>query len=228
MVVVRRPKKAERLNEARLVALTGISHRNLTRWRQQGLIQTLEPRHGLGAGRGTTALWYSSIEVSKINRIKELRREFKKVAEWRWRLWLDGYPVRIAPDLAETLQRFSALASKIKKLDDVETVIFDSVWKPVDMPRGNPLRTICRDLRRNELHSLTTMLFCILLGIRLPLFDEPNPSPFQIFKRAFGLPSEWRMPPGLFEVFPRMNEQIKEGLSSATASETSTLRPEPS
>lgn len=224
MVVVRRPKKPERLSEAALIAQTGILCRNLTRWRQQGLIQPLGPRRGLGHGRGTTPLRYSSVEVSKINRLKELRREFKKVGEWRWHLWLDGYPVRIAPDLAETLERFSGLASKIKTLDDVETVIFDSIWKPADMPRDNPLRTIFRDLRRKELHSLTTMLICILLGIRLPLFDERNPSPFQIFKRAFQLPKEWRMPSGLFDFFPHMNEQIKHGLSSANADELERAR----
>ena len=53
----------------------------------------------------------------------------------------------------------------------------------------------------------------------MPLFDEPNPSPFQIFKRAFGLPKAWQMPPGLFDVFPYMHEQIRNSLSTATAHE---------
>jgi hypothetical protein len=51
------------------------------------------------------------------------------------------------------------------------------------------------------------------------VFDEPNPSPFQIFKRAFGLPKEWQLPPGLFDVFPYMHEQIKNALSTATVDE---------
>jgi hypothetical protein len=68
------------------------------------------------------------------------------------------------------------------------------------------------------------MLFCVLLGIRLPLFDEPNPYPFQIFKRAFGAPSEWRMPPGLFDVFPRMHTRVIDGLSTATADELERAR----
>jgi hypothetical protein len=219
MVVVRRPKKSNGLSEAKLTALTGVSHRNLTRWRQQGLIQPLEPRRGLGPGRGTTRLRYSNIEVSKIRRLNELRREFKKVVEWRWRLWLEGYPVRITTDLARTLDQFRTIAPKIKTLDDVETMISDSIWRSRDVPRGNPLRTIFRDLRRNELHSVTTMLICVLLGIRLPLFDEPNAYPFQIFKRAFGLPKEWEMPPGLFDVFPYMHTQIINALSQATSEE---------
>jgi hypothetical protein len=51
------------------------------------------------------------------------------------------------------------------------------------------------------------------------MFDEPNPYPFQVFKRALGLPREWQIPPGLFDVFPYMHEQIKNGLSTATADE---------
>jgi hypothetical protein len=56
------------------------------------------------------------------------------------------------------------------------------------------------------------------------LFDEPNPSPFQIFKRAFGLPKEWQMPPGLFDVFPHIHEQIKNALAKATADELERAR----
>src|SRR5262249_47676546 len=118
---------------------------------QQGLIQAVEPRYGRGYRRGTTRLLYSKVEVSKIKRLKELRRESKTVVEWGWRVWLDGYPVRIAPDLADTLDRFRPLASKIKTLDDIETEISASLWKPTDMPRGNPLRVILRDLARKEL-----------------------------------------------------------------------------
>jgi hypothetical protein len=224
MVVVRRPKKPRGLSEAELIARTGISHRNLTRRRQQGFILALEPRHGLGHGRGTTPLRYSNDEVSKINHLTEVGRKFKKVIEWRWHMWLGGDTVRIAPDLAKILDQFRTLTSKIKTLDDVETAISDSIWKSTDMPRGNPLRVIFRELRRNELRSLTTMLFCVLLGIRLPLFDEPNPSAFQIFKRAFGLPKEWQMPPGLFDVFPYMHEQIKNALSTAKADELELAR----
>jgi hypothetical protein len=226
MVVIRRPKKPKRLSEAELIALTGVSRRNLTRWRQQGLVEPVEARRGRGpgGGRGTKRLEYWDVEVPKINRLKEFKREFKKVIEWRWRLWLYGDHVRIARDLAGVLKRFRTLASKIKNLDDIETKITAIFRKPTDAPRGNPLRVIFRDLSRNDLRSLTTMLICIVLGIRLPLFDEPNPRPFQIFKRAFGLPKEWQMPPGLFNVFPRMLEQVIKGLSTATPNELNGAR----
>jgi hypothetical protein len=215
----RRQPRAKRLSEAALIAATGISRRKLIRRRQQGLVPTIEPRHGLGRGRGTTALEYPLTAVATINRDNELSQKFRNIGERRWRLWLEGKPVRIAPDLADTLGQFKAVRSEIKTLSDIETKIPASVWKPANMPRGHPLRRILRGLSDNDLHSLTTLLICVALGIRLPMFDEPNPSPFQIFKRAFGLPKEWQMPPGLFDVFPYMHEQIKNGLSTATADE---------
>ena len=215
----RRKPEDKRLSEAALIAATGISRRKLIRRRQQGLVPTIEPRHGLGRGRGTTALEYPLTAVATINRDNELSQTFRNIGERRWRLWLEGKPVRIAPDLADTLGRFRAVRSEIKTLSDIETKIPASLWRPANLPRGHPLRTIFRGLSDDDLRSLTTLLICVVLGIRLPMFDEPNPSPFQIFKRAFGLPKEWQMPPGLFDVFPYMHEQIKNALSTATADE---------
>ena len=215
----RRQPEDKRLSEAALIAATGISRRKLIRRRQQGLVPTIAPRHGLGRGRGTTPLEYPLTAVATINRDKELSQTFRNIGERRWRLWLEGKPVRIAPDLADTLGRLRAVRSKIKTLSDIETKIPASVWRPAKLPRGHPLRAIFRGLSDNDLHSLTTLLICVALGIRLPMFDEPNPSPFKIFKRAFGLPKEWQMPPGLFDVFPYMHEQIRNSLSTATAHE---------
>ena len=215
----RRQPEDKRLSEAALIAATGISRRRLIRRRQQGLVPTIEPRHGLGRGRGTTPLEYPLTAVANINRDKELSRTFRNIGERRWRLWLEGKSVRIAPDLAATLGQFKAVRSEIETLNDIETKIPASVWKPAKLPRGHPLRAIFRGLSDNDLRSLTTLLICVVLGIRLPMLDEPNPSPFKVFKRAFGLPKEWQMPPGLFDVFPYMHEQIKNGLSTATADE---------
>jgi hypothetical protein len=219
------PAESERLSEAELIAATGISPRNLKRWRQQGLIPVIEPRRGLGrgGGRGTTPLEYPATAVKTIHRIHELRKEFKEVEEWRWRLWCDGYPVRIAPDLADPLNRLQTLISQIKTLEDVETKIIP-LLKPAYMPRGHPLRVIFRDFRDEDLHSVATMVICFILGIRLPLFDEPNPRPFREFKRALGLPRNWQMPPGLFDVFPYAREQVRNALFTATAEELEVAR----
>ena len=177
----RRQPRAKRLSEAALIAATGISHRKLTRRRQQGLVPTIEPRHGLGRGRGTTALEYPLTAVATINRDNELSQTFRNIGERRWRLWLEGEPVRIAPDLADTLGQFRAVTSEMKTLSDIETKIPANLWRPANLPRGHPLRTIFRGLSDADLRSLTTLLICVAVGIRLPVFDEPNPSPFQIF-----------------------------------------------
>ena len=215
----RRKPEAKGLSEAELIAATGISQRKLIRRRQQGLVPTIEPRHGLGRGRGTTPLEYPLTAIATINRLNELSQTFRDIGERRWRLWLEGYPVRIARDLADTLGRLTTVTSEIKTLSDIETKIPASLWKPANMPRGHPLRTIFRGLSDNDLRSLTTMAICVVLGIRLPLYDEPNPYPFQVYKRALGFPREWQMPPGLFDLFPFMREQILNALAKATTDE---------
>jgi hypothetical protein len=179
---------------------------------------------GSAASRSTTSLEYPLTAVATIKRLNELSQTFKDIGERRWRLWLEGKPVRIAPDLADTLGRLRAFTSQIKTLSDLETKIPASLWRPANMPRGHSLRTIFRRLSDDDLHSLTTLLICVVLGIRLPMFDEPNPSAFRVFKRAFGLPKEWQMPPGLFDVFPYMHEQIKNALSAAAADELEEAR----
>jgi hypothetical protein len=215
----RRQPEDKRLNEAALIAATGIPRRKLIRWRQQGLIPTIEPRHGLGRGSGTTPIEYPLTAIATSNRLNELSHRFKYVGERRWRLWLEGHPVRIAPDLADTLGRFKAVTLEIKTLSDIETKIPASLWKPANLSRGHPLRTIFRGLSDDDLRSLTTLLICVFLGIRLPMFDEPDPYPFQVFKRALGLPREWQMPPGLFDLLPYAHEQIRNALLMATAVE---------
>ena len=131
----RRQPRAKRLSEAALIAATGISRRKLIRRRQQGLVPTIEPRHGLGRGRGTTALEYPLAAVATIKRDNELSQKFRNIGERRWRLWLEGKPVRIAPDLADTLGRLRAITSKIKRLSDIETKIPANLWKPKRLPR---------------------------------------------------------------------------------------------
>jgi hypothetical protein len=142
----RRPPEDTRLSEAALIAATRISRRRLIRGRQQGLIETIEPRHGLGRGRGTTPIEYPLTAIATIKRLNELRQTFRNVDDQRWHLWLEGHSVRIAPDLADTLGQFKAVASKIKTLDDIETKIPVSLWRPAKMPRGHPLRRIFRGL----------------------------------------------------------------------------------
>jgi hypothetical protein len=191
------------------------------------LIKAIEPRHGLGYGSGSTQLKYSNAEVFKINRLNEYRREFKNSIEWRWRLWLYDDPnVRIAPDLADTLDRemdrFRNRAGRIKTFDDVETLCA-GCWKTADMPRNNPLRKIFKGLDRKEMQPLMTMILCILHGIPLPL-DSPNALPVLVFKDVFGFSKEWHMPPDPFDFFSHMHEQIVAALRTATPAELKAAR----
>ena len=74
----RRQPKDKRLSEVALIAATGISHRKLIRRRQQGLVPTIEPRHGLGRGRGTTAFEYPLTAVATIKRLcRQLEKPYQ-------------------------------------------------------------------------------------------------------------------------------------------------------
>lgn len=214
-----------RLNITELAVVVGISVRTLTRLHQQGFITAIEPRRGLPRGRGTTRLEFSSAtEVPKLDDLKILREKFKDSIIWRFPLWLKYGNVRIAPDLAKrSMDLFRDVASKIKTLDDVETLT--ALIRLTDIPRSNPLRKVFEGLKPKEIRALMTMLLCFGLGIRLPLFDnEPNPYAFQVFKRVLELPEEWRMPPGLFDLFPCWYEQIIHTLRTATPSELEAAR----
>jgi hypothetical protein len=215
----------ESLTEAEIRAATGISEREFTRLRQQGFITVAAPRQGLGlgGGRGTHPLTYLPDSIRRIRRFKELHRQFKKKEECRWRLWCyDGLPVRIAPDLADTLNQFSAVTKEIKTDEDIATKLLP-LLKPAypRVPRGHPLKVIFRRrrLKEDELRSLTIMLASLVLGIRQPLFDDRKPPAFKVFKRVFGLPEEWELPPNLFDVVPYMHEQLINALRKASPDE---------
>jgi hypothetical protein len=202
------------LSEAALIAATGEKRRKITRLRQGGFIQILEPRHGLGQGGGSTPVEYAPSAVAAVKRYNELPR-----SERRWRMWLEEHPVTIAPYLADTLDRIRTAAQQIKTADDIQTKIPANLWRPVNLPRGNPLRAILGGLSDDDRNSLVTLTVCLVLGVRLPLFDERDPHEFRVFKRAFALPKEWRLPSGLFDVFPRMHEQLCAALRTATIGE---------
>lgn len=212
-------RRSENLSQADVITATNISPRKLERWRQQGLVPIVRqhPR-GLGRGRGSIPHEYPPSAIPTIRRLVELHRQFKKKEECRWRLFCERYPVRIARDLADTLDQYRALAKQMKSAEDVATKLLPHV-KSAYRRRGNPLRVIFPDLSGDDLLSAATLVICVVLGIRLPLFDEPNPYPFQVFKRAFGLPKEWPLPPGLFDVFSCMHEQIHNALLTASADE---------
>jgi hypothetical protein len=202
---------------------TRVSHREFVRLRQEGFILIATQRTGLGkdGGRGTRQLKYKPDNIRLLLLYKALHGRFKKKDECRWRLWCDeGLPVRMGRDLADTLDQSKEVIKTIKSADDIVTKLIP--WlKPAyaHMPRSNPLRVICRKINEDELRSLTIMIASVVLGIKQPLFDEPNPYALKVLRRVFGLSEEFKLPPNFFDIFPDMHGQLITALRTASPDE---------
>jgi hypothetical protein len=186
------------LREKDILNATGISRHTLKRRREQGLVLVASQSHGRGRGKGKTPLEYPPNSVATIRRLIEILPQFRTIEECRWWLWCEGYSVRIAPDLADTLDQIQEAAQQINTLSDIETKIPASLLKPTNLPPGHLLRTIFRGLSDDYLHSLTALLICFCLGIKLPLFDEPNPNEFRVFKTRLRSSREMATPARAF------------------------------
>jgi hypothetical protein len=216
--------QSESLTAAQICAETGISARTFVRRREDGLVQIVSRSRGLGPRRGKTAYKYSPASIATLRRFEQLHEGIKDIEECRWQLWcVENHKVQIAPHLAKTLDECRILTTEIKDLEDMTTKLIP-LLKPAYMPRGNPLRVIFRGESDEDLHEVMIFLLCFVLGIRLQLFDEPNPAPFRKFKRVAGLPENWQLPPGIFELFPYLYEQSRNALLTATDDELEVAR----
>jgi hypothetical protein len=81
------------ISEADVIAATGVSSRNLTQWRAQGIV--VGRRRHLGRGEGTTPCFYPPDTVSLIKRLCELRRTVRDADHWIRQLWLEGFSTDI-------------------------------------------------------------------------------------------------------------------------------------
>jgi hypothetical protein len=81
------------VSEPELIAATGANRHNLIRWRQQELIPRPRRRF-LGFGVGT-ASEYPPVTIDMIRRLDALRHKSRNIDDWRWQLWLDGFPIDI-------------------------------------------------------------------------------------------------------------------------------------
>lgn len=217
------------LTAVEVMTATGCSRRTLTRLLKRGIVQIVARRYGRGRGRGKDRFEYLPSTIETIRRLDELRQRFRKIEDCRWRLWGEKHPVRIAPDLARTLSRIEPLAQKIRSLEDIETKLLPALEPALELALKHadsyPLAVFLRRLDKDDLRSVVTMLCAFVLGIRLPLFDERDPAAFQIFKRLFGLPPKWELPPQLFEALPHLHDQLPEALMTASAEELEVARP---
>ena len=167
---------ADWISEAELVAVIDVSHRNLLNWRHHGLLPTPMIRH-LGVGVGNQA-FYPPITIAMVRRINELRRQTRDIDEWRWRLWLDAYPIDIVKWCRQRLLTYAEVIFDIGEKRFVET----ATRKPAK--RSDPRRTFYRRLKAQGWPALMTWAVNVAIGARPPqsLFD-PASSPLAALAR---------------------------------------------
>jgi len=183
------------LDEAELVAATGINHWNLVRWRGKGLVvKPINPRLGFAVG---TASYYPPIAVPMIKRLDELRQSTRNPDQWLWRLWFEDFPADIRLWTDDRLAAEQKNLAPIRNDRDLETII-----SAIPAPgRKDPHRLIYKPFNRtSDRHkgdhpkSLMFWAAAVAAGIDLPasLYD-PMPPLLKILKKAGGLPDD--MPP---------------------------------
>ena len=100
--------KEQWLSTDDLIARTGgtVSRPQLERWLKAGLLP--QPRRrGLGRGKGTVSL-YPPVAAAMLDRLLMLKGQTDDIRQWRWQLWLDGYPIdreQLRQELVATLDR---------------------------------------------------------------------------------------------------------------------------
>jgi len=175
-----------------------ISRAQLERWLKAGLIPS-PTRHGLGQRRGTVSL-YDPIVVPILKRVLELQQPTRDMHEWRWKLWLDGYPIQIeklCDDLVGRLIHIqhqieaarSALDSTpIDRLDEIEKM--SAIFKAKDQ---RLFRHIVRRVRdTGNADSMITFATSHMLGYDPPVpweesVDASGPSIEELFAKFIGL-----------------------------------------
>jgi hypothetical protein len=129
------------LTEEQLIAETGIGRLTLDRRRREGLVPW--NRRFLDFGVGTCTV-YPPIAVPMIQRLQELRQEFKGIDRWRWALWLEGYPVDIL-GWHDRLLRLNNSAEALAK-GTIKTVVVQAAGK--GRLRGRPHQPIFNRVRQ--------------------------------------------------------------------------------
>jgi hypothetical protein len=159
---------ADWISEAELVAAIDVSHRNLLNWRHHDLLPTPMIRH-LGVGVGSQA-FYPPITIAMVRRINELRRQTRDMDEWRWRLWLDAYPIDIVRWCRQRLLNYAEIISDTGEKLFIET----ATRKPAK--RSDPRRTFYRRLKAQGWPALMTWAVNVAIGVRPPqsLYDSAS------------------------------------------------------
>lgn len=179
------------LSEAELIAATGISRRNLIRWRGQGLVP--KPKV-VRLGAAGTASYYPPIAMPMILRLYELQRDTRDVDAWIWGLWLDDrdFPADIRAWTIATLGSAQQIKNQIEDFDALESAVL-AMPKP---GRNNPVRRMHARVRTtSDRASLMIWSIAVAIGMTPPasLYDRSQPV-FRTLKKTLGLPKTERLP----------------------------------
>ena len=156
-----------------------VSPTQLERWQKAGLIPSPR-RHGLGRGKGTVSL-YDPRVIPMLSRVLDLQSTTRDIREWRWQLWLDGYPIDVDVLCTDLLERVTAMQHKVdferaqrrraemSELEEMEE--WAELFKTIG---GSFLRRLQRKVKdRHEVHSVLVFISSQILGYESPLeWDE--------------------------------------------------------
>ncbi len=96
------------------------------KWREQGLVPTLDDRPGLGQRSGRSAHRYSERALEQTIAIARMRAQNMDLDEIGWRLWLDGYDVDTRwwrPTFETMAKEYDKLAQTIRKTHQSDKLI---------------------------------------------------------------------------------------------------------
>ncbi len=213
----------------------GVTRSQVERWLKAGLLPRPR-RRGLGRGQGTVSL-YPPGAVPLLRRLLALQEETRDIGEWRWQLWLDGYPIdaeRLRRQLLVALDRVGAEAQTVLadvQPDEADPLgLVEAVLSKMELTRNDRLLRLIRRKLRNpsDWHSLMVFVLSRALGFEPPVaWDDPVNEQTgerigQLTVRGLGMPQEWQIPdelPGWLSP-----ERIREAIADGTPEEWAAIR----
>jgi len=182
------------LTEQMVIARTGTTGRRLTWLRQNGLIP--QPRRrSRGLHKGTVT-WYPPITVEMIRRIDALTTETRFAEEWRWRLWLEGFPINIVSYLVACIDATLAPLTSIHDAEELDSVLLTTRGRRSRVRNFVPAREAALRVLYDRVrvpdrwYSLLSWAAGIALG-----FDAIGTEGWDTVKRAFNLSNDFAVPP---------------------------------
>jgi hypothetical protein len=214
--------KNDWISEQEIRDATGISRRNLVRWRRQGLLP-LPTRSFSGRGTGSTSV-YPAITVPMVRRLEELRQQSPhNVDGWTWALWLDGFPIDIRKWCDDHLARAGQEIARMGSRDALQAAFDQLTAAPAS--RSEVRRPLVSRLSSRQERSLWSWTADVMSGAASAksLYDLASPA-FDALKRAAGLVGVWSPPDPELHLENLSLTTLGTILSEATSAEMETAR----